>query len=71
MLLHGYVPGDVVSFTVDGDVVSVDFSTGVVESSPADSKLTGGKGSAVYYSQMVCRLDHLCFAKILYLWSTF
>lgn len=55
MLLHGYVPGDVVSFTIDGDVVSVDFSTGVVESSLADSKLTSGKGSAVYYSKMVCR----------------
>ncbi|KAF8420669.1 hypothetical protein EV426DRAFT_239732 [Tirmania nivea] len=52
MLLHGYVPGDAVSFTVDGDAVSVDFSTGVVESSPADSKLSSGTGSAVYYSQM-------------------
>ncbi|KAF8444235.1 hypothetical protein BGX38DRAFT_1143770 [Terfezia claveryi] len=52
MLLNGYVPGDVVSFTVDGDSVSVDFNTGVIESSPADSKLACGKGSAVYYSQM-------------------
>ncbi|RPB21806.1 hypothetical protein L211DRAFT_827739 [Terfezia boudieri ATCC MYA-4762] len=52
MLLNGYVPEDVVSFTVDGDAVSVDFSTGVIESSPADGKLACGKGSAVYYSQM-------------------
>lgn len=59
ILLHGYVSGDIVSFIVDGDAVSVDFSTGVVESSPADNKLTGGKGSAVYYSKMVCRLDSL------------
>jgi len=61
MLLHSYVPENVVSFTVDGNAVSVDFNTGVVESSPADC---GGKGSAVYYSQMVC---HVSFAKTSYL----
>ena len=69
MLLHGYVPGDLVSFTVDGDTVSVDFGTGVVESSPTDSKLTSTKGSAVYYSQMVCQIiyvllrHHICGAR--------
>lgn len=63
MLLRSYVAGDVVSFTVDTDVVTVNFISGVVErlSSSTGGIMIDRKGSAVYYSLMVSQPTLLCF----------
>lgn len=52
-LLHGYVAGDVVSFAVDGDIVSVDLSTSAIRRSPVHGESMTGQGSAIYYSTEV------------------
>lgn len=54
MLLRGYQAGDVVSFMVDGQVVSVDFSNGRMDIFSLDTQLISKEGSAVYYNSVVC-----------------
>ena len=54
VLLRGYRVEDVVSFMVDGKVISMDFSNGQMDISSLDTQVISGEGSAVYYNSVVC-----------------